>query len=182
MKAQTENDVLTFWFRELDPYDWFKKNPSVDQIIKDRFQELLKKASRDELSHWRDTPDGRLAEIILLDQFSRNIYRDTKKAFENDEQALRLAKEMISLGWDQKFSPEKKAFIYLPFMHSENLDDHKRAHELFSQEGLEDNLDYEKKHFKILQTFGRYPHRNKLLGRRSTAQEIEFLKQPGSGF
>lgn len=182
MKANTADDVLNFWFRELDPSDWFKKNPHVDQLIKDRFHDLLKQGARGELSHWRETPEGRLAEILLLDQFSRNIYRDSKRAFENDDLALKLSKEMISLGLDQNFSAEKKAFIYLPFMHSEDLEDHKKAQELFSQDGLEDNLDYEKKHLQILQTFGRYPHRNKILGRKSTAQELEFLKRPDSGF
>ena len=182
MKAQTADDVLNFWFRELDSTDWFKKNPHVDQLMNERFKELLKRASRGELAGWRETPEGRLAEILLLDQFSRNIYRDTKKAFENDALALSLSQEMIDLGLDQGFPPEKKAFIYLPFMHSENIADHRRALELFSQDGLEENLDFENKHLQILETFGRYPHRNKILGRKSTAQEIEFLKRPDSGF
>jgi uncharacterized protein (DUF924 family) len=182
MKASTSSDVLNFWFRELDSSDWFKKDPRIDLMMKERFLELLKSASKGELTSWRETAEGRLAEILLLDQFSRNIYRDSKKAFENDALALELAKEMVSLGLDKNFSSEKKAFIYLPFMHSENLDDHKRAEELFSQEGLEENLDYEKRHHRILERFGRYPHRNKILGRKSTALELEFLKQPGSQF
>lgn len=182
MKASTYTDVLNFWFRELETSDWFKKDLRLDRMMKDRFHDLLKKAAKGELSDWRETPEGRLAEIILLDQFSRNIYRDSKKAFENDELVLSLAKEMVNLGLDENFSTEKKSFIYLPFMHSENLDDHKRAEELFSQKGLEKNLDFERKHQRILETFGRYPHRNKILGRKSTAMELEFLKSPGSSF
>jgi len=182
MKASHPNDVLNFWFRELDSSDWFKKDPRIDHMMKERFQDLLKRAARGELAEWRNTSEGRLAEILLLDQFSRNIYRDSKKAFENDDLALRLAKEMIDQGLDQQFGPDKKAFIYLPFMHSENLEDHKRAEKLFSQEGLEENLDFERRHQRILETFGRYPHRNKILGRKSTAHELEFLKRPGSQF
>lgn len=182
MKASTINDVLNFWFRELDSSDWFKKDPRIDLMMKERFQELHKKAAKGELSSWRSTPEGRLAEILLLDQFSRNIYRDSKKAFENDDLALALAKEMVDQCLDKNFDTEKKAFIYLPFMHSESLDDHRRAEELFSQKGLEENLAFERRHKEILALFGRYPHRNKILGRKSTAQEIEFLKRPGSQF
>lgn len=182
MKATNYNEVLNFWFRELDSSDWFKKDPHLDHMMKERFQDLLKKGSRGELSSWRETPEGRLAEILLLDQLSRNIYRDSKKAFENDDLALKLAKEMVDQGLDEGFESDKKAFIYLPFMHSENLEDHQRAEELFSQDGLEDNLEYEKKHQHILMMFGRYPHRNKILGRKSTAEEREFLKRPDSHF
>lgn len=174
--------VLNFWFKELSPRDWFRKNPELDHDIRERFFSLWLKASREELKDWRATPEGRLAEILVLDQFSRNIHRDTKKAFQNDKLALTLAREMIHLGWDKNFPVEQRAFIYMPFMHSEDLNDHHEAEKLFDVEGLEENLDYEVRHRKILEKFGRYPHRNKILGRKSTPEEVEFLKSPGSSF
>jgi uncharacterized protein (DUF924 family) len=174
--------VLNFWFKELSPKDWFRKDARLDQDIRDRFSSLWLKASRGELKHWRQTPEGRLAEIIVLDQFSRNIHRDTKRAFQNDKLALTLSREMIDLKWDQKFSPDQRVFIYLPFMHSEDLEAHREAEKFFDIEGLEENLDYELRHRRILEKFGRYPHRNKILGRKSTPEEVEFLKRPGSSF
>lgn len=175
-------DILNFWFRELSPQDWFRKDPKLDQEIKDRFSGVLQKASRGGLESWRDNPEGRLAEIIVLDQFSRNIHRGSKKAFQNDELALSLAQEMVDKGLDQQLSQEKKSFVYMPYMHSEKLEVHEIAEKLFSSEGLEKNLDFEKKHKHILQKFGRYPHRNKILGRKSTPAEVEFLKDPDSSF
>lgn len=175
-------DVLNFWFKELSPVDWFRKDPKIDQEIKERFSNLLQKASRGELAPWRETAEGQLAEIIVLDQFSRNIYRDSKRAFQNDELALRLAQDMVHAGQDKVFPPEKRTFIYMPYMHSEKLDVHDEAEKLFAEAGLEENLDYERRHRHILEKFGRYPHRNKILGRKSTPAEVEFLKRPDSSF
>jgi uncharacterized protein (DUF924 family) len=125
---------------------------------------------------------GRLAEIIILDQFSRNIFRDTPQAFANDPLALALAQEALAVDADKALSPTERSFLYLPFMHSESAEIHKVAVMLYGLPGLEDNLDFELKHQTIIIRFGRYPHRNKILGRESTAEEIEFLKEPGSGF
>lgn len=175
-------DVLNFWFKELTPKQWFAKSLEIDQEIKNRFSSLHLKASRGELSHWRNSAEGRLAEIIVLDQFSRNIHRDSKRAFQSDELALTLAQEMVEQGLDKNLPTNMRVFIYMPYMHSENLAVHQMALELFSHQGMESNLDYEKKHRSILEEFGRYPHRNRVLGRKSTKAEVEFLKGPDSSF
>jgi len=175
-------EVLEFWFEELDPKQWFNSTEELDQKIYRRFGELHDAAAKGELESWRVTPEGSLAEIILLDQFSRNIYRGKPDAFANDLAALVLAQEAIRKGFHSKLETLKRSFIYMPFMHSESLIVHKKALRLFNEPGLEDNFDYEIKHKNIIERFGRYPHRNKILGRHSTAEEIEFLSQPGSSF
>src|SRR5690606_28537328 len=124
-------DILNFWFKELTPADWFRKNPVLDQEIKERFQSVLQQASKGELRHWRETPEGRLAEIIVLDQFSRNIYRNSKRAFANDELALKLAQEMVAYGLDQELPKEMRSFVYMPYMHSEKIEIHDDAEKLF---------------------------------------------------
>ena len=118
----------------------------------------------------------------MLDQFSRNVYRNTPKAFAQDPLALALAQEAIALGKDVELSPTQQSFLYMPFMHSESLLIHERAVELFKAPGMENNYEFEIKHKVIIDRFGRYPHRNEILGRESTAEEIEFLTQPGSSF
>lgn len=174
--------VLTFWFEEIDSKQWWEKDPQFDQQIAERFGYLHQQASRCELYHWRDHSKGRLAEIIVLDQFSRNIFRDSSLAFVNDPLALALAQEAVRLQIDSDFSPSEKSFLYLPYMHSESLAVHEMAVQLFKAPGLEYNYKFELKHKAIIDRFGRYPHRNEILGRESTAEEIEFLKQPGSNF
>lgn len=176
------NEVIKFWFEELEPRQWFAKDPSLDELIKNRFFELHSQAKNGLLSEWRQTAEGRLAEIIVLDQFSRNMFRDQADSFATDKLALSLAEEAVSLGEDQNLSTVQKSFLYMPYMHSEALQAHKKAVELFSIPGLEHNLDFEIKHKNIIERFGRYPHRNKILGRISTPEEIEFLKEPNSSF
>lgn len=183
MNAMNEQDsVLHFWFDEIAPAQWWKKDPNFDQEIARRFSDLHRRAQRGELFAWRDASRGRLAEIILLDQFSRNIYRDDPRAFAWDGMALLLAQEAVRVGADQVLAAAEKSFMYLPYMHSESPLIHEQALALFAQPGLEDNLKFEYRHKDIIDRFGRYPHRNATLGRASTAQEIEFLKQPGSSF
>ncbi|MCB0347492.1 MAG: DUF924 domain-containing protein [Bdellovibrionales bacterium] len=174
-------EVLTFWFKETSPAQKFQKDASFDQVIKDRFEATLIAAVKDELASWRKDIYGRLAEIIVLDQFSRNIYRDSPKAFSQDAKALDLAAAALQLN-HQALNVEEKQFLYMPFMHSESLESHEIATKLFSQPGLEDVLKFEVAHKKIIQRFGRYPHRNQILGRASTPEEIEFLKQENSSF
>ncbi|PWU12706.1 MAG: DUF924 domain-containing protein [Bdellovibrio sp.] len=176
------DSVLQFWFEELRPDQWFNKNHQLDAEMRERFSPLLAAAAKGELAGWRVTPLGRLAEIILLDQFSRNIYRDSPRAFAQDLLALALAEEAVGTGADRELPPTHKAFLYLPYMHSESKQVHEKALQLFSQPGLEGNLEYEKRHKAIIDQFGRYPHRNEILGRTSTPEEIEFLKKPGSSF
>jgi len=176
------NDVLEFWFTELGPEHWFDKNPTLDATIRERFGLLYGKAKQCELYPWRATAHGRLAEIIVLDQFPRNMFRDQAQAFETDALALALAQEAVACGADQALPVPRRAFLYLPYMHSESLEIHKTAMQLFNQPGLEGNYAFEIKHKAILEQFGRYPHRNAALGRLSTPQETEFLRQPGSAF
>ena len=146
------------------------------------FQAIHHQAIQAELWSWRKTAEGRLAEIIVLDQFSRNLYRDQPQAFAHDSMALMLAQEAISLQLDAQLSPDHRSFLYMPFMHSESKLIHEFALKLFQRLGNEINLSFEKKHKLIIDRFGRYPHRNAILGRSSTAEELEFLTQPNSSF
>lgn len=174
--------VLDFWFKELSREQWFAKDEGLDATITQRFGATLAAAAQCELFHWRGSAVGRLAEIIVLDQFSRNVYREQAAAFANDSLALALAQEAVRLKLDLELSTEQKAFLYMPYMHSESLAIHDVAMKLYDQPGLEYNLEFEIKHRDIIARFGRYPHRNALLGRQSTAEEQEFLTQPGSSF
>ncbi len=174
--------VLRFWFVELEPRDWWRKDPELDQRIASRFGALLETAATGALAEWRTTPRGRLAEIIVLDQFSRNIHRGSAEAFANDALALHLAEEAVATGAALELPVEERRFFYMPYMHSESAAVHETAMRLFATPGLEKNLDFERRHKAMIDRFGRFPHRNALLGRESTAEEIEFLKQPGSSF
>ncbi|MBE1275139.1 DUF924 family protein [Enterovibrio baiacu] len=174
--------VLTFWFEELTPNDWFSKSDELDKQIEARFGGLLEQASRAELFDWRSSAKGRLAEILVLDQFSRNIYRDTPKAFAQDPLALALAQEAINLGIERELSEIERTFMYMPYMHSESQKVHKDAMQLFNSLEDKQSYEYEIKHKEIIDRFGRYPHRNAILGRECTEEETTFLTQPGSGF
>jgi uncharacterized protein (DUF924 family) len=176
------SDVFSFWFEEIDQAKWWIKDDEFDRQLEGKFLTLHQQANRCELLQWRNTSKGSLAEIIVLDQFSRNIFRDTPQAFSSDALALALAQEAISQGKDQELTPEQRSFLYMPYMHSESLKIHDIAVELYKKNGIQNNLEFEIKHRDIIAKFGRYPHRNAILGRESTPEEIEFLKQPGSGF
>lgn len=175
-------DVLDFWFSADTRPFWFDKSQDFDQLLKQQFGEIFQQACRAELWSWRETAEGRLAEIIILDQFSRNFYRDDSRAFAQDTTALVLSQEAILLGLDQQLNPEQRAFLYLPFMHSESALIHEQALQLFEKLGNPVNLDFEIRHKVIIDRFGRYPHRNQVLSRSSTAEELEFLRQPNSHF
>ena len=179
MQAQ---DILHFWFAELTDKQHFAKDAALDDRIRTQFGATLEAAARCELFAWRSTPAGRLAEIIVLDQFSRNIYRDTPRAFAQDSLALSLAQELVASGGDRTLPTRQRAFAYLPYMHSESMAIHAQAAVLFAQPGLENNLDFEMRHAAIIERFGRYPHRNAVLGRVSSVDEIAFLNTPGSSF
>jgi len=172
--------IIDFWFKEIEPKYWWKKDSDFDRLIADRFLEVHKAAARCELYIWRDKPLGRLAEIIVLDQFSRNIYRGNPLSFAYDSLALALAQEALTARVNQSLNASQKAFLYMPFMHSESPVIHQRAMELFNEPGLESNLDFEIRHKAIIDRFGRFPHRNKILGRQSTKEEISFLKEASS--
>jgi uncharacterized protein (DUF924 family) len=175
-------DVLKFWFEDITPDKWWAVDEAFDQHIRQRFLPLLEQAKHGELFTWRSQPNGRLAEVIILDQFSRNIYRGSPTAFAQDGIALVLAQEAIAVRADRALSPIERSFLYLPFMHSESQIIHEWAERLYRDNGLADNYDFELRHKAIIDRFGRYPHRNSVLGRESTEEELEFLKQPGSGF
>ena len=173
---QPGNEVLRFWFEETTPEKRFGKDASFDQTIRDRFLNLHTQAKMGELDHWRETIHGRLAEIIILDQFSRNLFRESGEAFAQDAQSLALSQEALRHPQLQDLSPIQRAFLYMPFMHSESLKVHERAMKLFNEKGLEENYRFEILHKEIIEKFGRYPHRNEVLGRASTAEEKEYLR------
>lgn len=175
-------EIIKFWFEEIEPVSWWKKDDAFDALLIERFSGVHSRATCCELYKWRKAPEGRLAEIIVLDQFSRNMFRDSAQAFTHDAMSLTLSQEAIACGADQALTPVQRSFLYMPFMHSESLLIHEVAVELFRKNGIQNNLDFEFSHKKIIEEFGRYPHRNKVLGRPSTSDEIEFLTQPGSSF
>src|SRR3989304_7449671 len=198
-----QEEILQYWFGELkeseapssDYYKiWFAKGIEIDEYIKNKFEEDLKCAIEGKLKNWEDKPRGTLALIILLDQFSRNIYRGTAKAFSQDSLALEICLRGIEKGFDKRLHPVERLFLYMPLEHSEDLEIQKKSVEYFSM--LEETFtstpslvsiisefkNYAEKHYVIIERFGRFPHRNEILGRKSTPEEIEFLKQPGSSF
>lgn len=215
---ERQDAILNYWFGTLSDVDpqnpslpiatsdpnealsseyykmWFSKRDDIDQYIKSNFEEDLKRALEGKLKSWEDTPRGMLALIILLDQFSRNIYRGTAKAFAQDDLVLELCLRGMVNGFDMNLHPVERLFFYMPLEHSEDLEMQKKSVECFS---LLEKLfssppslasmtstfrEYADKHFVIIEKFGRFPHRNVILGRKSTPEEIEFMKEPGSSF
>ncbi|GAB1622142.1 DUF924 family protein [Agarivorans albus] len=175
-------DVLDFWFEQLNPQQWFSVDAKLDEIISNQFSALLQQAASSELFTWREQAQASLAEIIILDQFSRNIHRGQASAFANDSLALCLAQQAVAKGFDQQLNLSQRSFLYMPYMHSESLVIHQQAEQLFKATGLENNYQFELKHKVIIERFGRYPHRNQILGRESSPEEIAFLAGPDSSF
>lgn len=186
-------EILRFWFGDSpDPNSgkpqpaWFIKNSTFDQEIRTRFLSTYELAATNQLDFWQNSPLSCLALIITLDQFPRNLFREKPEAFATDEKALKIAKYALEQRYDQQMLMVQRAFIYLPFEHSENLADQHRSVELFASLKDDPNtasmFDYAIAHFNIIQKFGRFPHRNAILGRPSTATELEFLTQPNSSF
>ena len=167
--------VLLFWFSEESRPKWFASDPSFDAVVSSRYGALLQAAKRGELSSWRETIRGRLAEIIVLDQFSRNIHRGRATAFENDAQALVLAQEAARGTTRFELFADERAFLYMPFMHSESPVIQEEGLKLFFEAGLESNLAYAQEHCRVIRRFGRFPHRNAILGRVSTVEEELYL-------
>lgn len=185
--------ILEFWFGHPDEPSygkpknfWFHKTPDFDRELTDRFLEDYHKAAAGFLDDWVDWPETCLALILLLDQFPRNMFRGTPEAFATDWEALSAAQQAVARGYDREFLPVQRWFIYLPFEHSENLEDQRRCIKLFQQISHDPEsasvIKYAFQHMEIIERFGRFPHRNSILGRVSTPEEIEFLKQPGSSF
>ncbi len=178
----TAEDILHFWFEETPPKAWWTRDPAFDQLIAKRFGGLLARAAAAELAGWRTTARGRLAEILVLDQFSRNVHRDSLRAFAQDGMALILAQEAVTAGALAALAPVERTFLLLPYMHSESREIHVDAERLYREFAPSENYDFELRHKAIVDRFGRYPHRNAVLGRESTADELEFLETPGSSF
>ena len=178
----TPQTVLDFWFTEENHPFQFARNNGFDAQIRAQFFDIWQQAARGELSHWRDTLQGRLAEIIILDQFSRNLFRDSPQAFAQDTAALILAQEAVRQPGFADLLPHERHFMLMPLMHSESQVIHEQAGPLFVRYSNETALAFEIKHKVILDHFGRYPHRNAVLGRKTTEEEAEFLKQEGSSF
>lgn len=176
------NAVLAFWFEETEPALWWTSDAAFDDLIRQRFGTLLASASQSELYSWRTGAKGRLAEIIVLDQFSRNIHRNTPAAFSQDSMALVLAQEAVAAGFHEQLSETERVFLLLPYMHSESSVIHVEAERLYREHAPAVNHKFELEHKAIIDRFGRYPHRNGILGRKSTPEEIQFLTQPGSRF
>jgi uncharacterized protein (DUF924 family) len=174
--------ILQFWFHEIAPAQWWKVDPAFDRLIDGRFGALHAQAARVELFAWRATPRGRLAEVIVLDQFSRNLFRGDRRAFDCDPLALALAQEAVAAAADAALTPDERSFLYMPYMHSESAAIHVVAERLFRVNAPAHNHDFELRHKAIVDRFGRYPHRNSALGRVSTDEEQAFLQQPGSAF
>lgn len=186
--------VLDFWFLPVDTpgsgharAEWFRKDAAFDAQIRSRFGPLLEQALAGELAHWDARPAGTLARILLLDQFTRNAFRDSPRAFAGDALALASAQALVAGGTDRQCAPLQRWFIYLPFEHAEDLVQQERSVTLFSQLQQESSdfavaLDYALQHRAAITRYGRFPHRNSILGRTSSAAELAYLRQPGAGF
>jgi uncharacterized protein (DUF924 family) len=180
----TPEDVLAFWLDECKPEDWYKSDPAFDAKIRDLFVETWQQATQGALGLWLTYPSGALAYIILTDQFPRNMFRDSGKAFATDRLALAAAKMAVDRNWDMKISEPARQFFYLPMMHSENLADQDRAVRLIHARMPEtgrNNEDHACAHRAVIRKFGRFPYRNKALGRKTTAAEQAFLDAGGYG-
>jgi uncharacterized protein (DUF924 family) len=177
-------EVWRFWFADgmqARP-EWFRKDAAFDAEIRRRFGPLIDAAIEDRLDGWGDDAASALARIVLLDQFTRNVFRDTPRAFAGDAQALAAARAMVASGQDLELAPLQRVFVYLPFEHAEDLDAQHEGVRLFERLGLEDYAEWARKHLTVIERFGRFPHRNAVLGRPSTPEEEAFLAQPGSRF
>ncbi len=180
--AITPQHVLSFWFSEETQPKWWVKEDAFDAQMRERFGTALEAAQSGALDHWADTPEGALALVILLDQAPRNIHRGTPRAFAADAKALATARAAIARGFDAALPADRRNFLYMPFQHSEQLQDQDRGVELFAANDVADGLKFMIAHRNIIARFCRFPHRNAILGRASTPEELDFLQQPGSSF
>ena len=175
----SKQSIVEFWFEETAPQQWFQVNPEFDQTITDRFLDTYHLAAQGQCDDWKMDPQGSLALCILLDQFPRNMFRGQPKAFATDKMALLISKHAIHRGFDQILKPVKRRFLFMPFMHSEQLGDQKKSVDLFASMQVDDPMGYEHalRHYREIERFGRFPYRNKALGRENTAEENEYLKK-----
>ena len=167
--------IIDFWFADEVRKLWFKSTAEFDRSLCESFEDNLKQAGRGELDHWMGSAEGCLALVIILDQFPLNMFRGSAQSFATEAQSREVARVVIEKGFDKMLPAEQQAFLYMPFMHSEDLADQELALKLFDQPGMESNLRFARHHHAIVETYGRFPHRNTALGRTSTAAEIEYL-------
>ena len=177
-----KEEILNFWFKECKPEQWFKKNEYFDKMIENRFLIAIENALAGKLGNWEESETGCLALIILLDQFTRNVFRDTPQAFAGDKRALALSQLCCDKDYLTNPDIQRRQFMLMPMMHSENLAVQDAALPLFKKYTSKKDYEYAEKHREIIARFGRFPHRNVILGRKSINEELEFLKQPGSSF
>ena len=177
-----KEEILNFWFKECKPEQWFKKNEYFDKMIENRFFIAIKNALAGKLRNWEESETGCLALIILLDQFTRNVFRDTPQAFAGDKRALALSQLCCDKDYLTNPDIQRRQFMLMPMMHSENLAVQDASLPLFKKYASKKDYEYAEKHREIIARFGRFPHRNVILGRKSINEELEFLKQPGSSF
>ncbi len=182
MNAGIIDEIVFYWFETLKPEAWYRRDPAIDAEVETRFSKTYEALKNNVPPAWLAEPKGILAAILVLDQYPRNMFRGDARAFATDKAALELAKRAIGEGMDLRLPPEQRAFIYMPFQHSEAPGDQSRSIELFTALGNPLNLDFAHRHQAIIERFGRFPHRNAALGRASTEAEDIFLKEPGSSF
>ena len=178
----TKEDIITFWFEEISPEQWFKKDKEFDAMLLERAGTTVIKALNGQLDRWSKTSTGSVSLVILLDQFTRNIFRDTPKAFSGDEMALVLSQKSINSKWFSELSMMYKQFLLMPMMHSEDISIQEKSLPLFKQHANNRTYEFAVKHRDIIAKFGRFPHRNQILNRPSTEEELMFLNEPGSSF
>lgn len=172
---QQIDELLSFWFSDAVKKLWFNSTPAFDEELRIKYLPLLEKAQNGDLNHWQEDPLGALSLVIILDQFPLNMFRRQPRSFATEQQSRQIAELAVTKGLDQQLDGAQKAFLYMPFMHSENLEDQDKSVDLFEKAGLTDNLKYAKHHREIVRRYGRFPHRNSILGRQSTAEEIRYL-------
>ena len=175
-------EIIKFWFEDITPKQWFKKDDQFDEMLKQRAAQIVQQALNGQLDSWAETPQGAIALVLLLDQFTRNISRNTPMAFAGDEMALAISLKASSSDWFKEQSEPMRIFLLMPMMHSEDIAIQDNSLLLFKEFTNEDTYSYAVNHRNVVAKFGKFPHRDKILGRPSSAEEIEFLKQPGSSF
>ena len=173
--ACTPETILSYWYSERMKKYWFRSTPEIDTEIRDKFEALWEKSAKGELDHWAETAEGALALVIILDQFPLNMFRNQSKSFQTEQMSVQVARRAIEKKLDTQLPKNQIAFLYMPLMHSENLKDQNISVRLFEQTGLDDNTRFAKHHRGIIQQFGRFPHRNSILNRKSTSEELEYL-------
>ena len=172
----TAKALLDFWFSEPMNKHWFSSTSEIDQEITSKYETIWEQASAGKLDHWKGSAEGCLALCIILDQLPLNMFRNTPKSFSTEQQAVEISKHAIAQGLDNEIGDEQISFLYMPLMHSENLDDQDLSVKKFAERGLENNLRFAEHHRSLVKKYGRFPHRNKILGRKSSQAEVEYLK------